>query len=173
MTTSKTYISSFDKQKQKQLDELIAKFAVYSSDTTYGDIIVPRDSFIEFINGLTKIGIAISSVDWWCNATDENKNTGGCPHGYGGPITKAGWYSEMCHDYDDISEIEQELFLQLDNGFKTETIKTINYRTIELIKNKRTITFRDETFLTFQNNPCLTPGLNLYTPNDWKKKPHD
>jgi hypothetical protein len=173
MTIEKSYISSLDKQKQQQLDELIAKYAVYSSDATYGDIIIPRDSFVDFINRLTEIGVAINSMAWWCNATDENKNKFGCPHGYGGPMTRVGWFSEMCQDFDEISTMEQDLFLSLDIDFKAETIKIINEKTIELIKNKRTITYADGTFLTFQNNPCLTPGLDLYVPNNWKPKTND
>ena len=169
MTTEKTYISSLDKQKKQQLDELIAKYAVYSSDKAYGDIIIPRDSVDDFINGLTIIGVVIKNIDWWCNATDENKDKLGCPHGYGGPMTRVGWFSEMSRDFDEISTIEQDLFLSLDIDLKAETLKILNDKTIELIKNKRTITYADGTFLTFQNNSCLTPGLDLYVPNDWKK----
>jgi len=173
MMTEKTYMSLLDKQKQKQLDELIARYAVYSSDTSYGDIIVPRDGVVDFVNGLTNIGVAINSLNWWCDATDENKNKYGCPHGYGGPMTGVGWFSEMCHDFDEISATEKGLFLSLDADFKSETVKIINDKIIELIKNKRTITYSDGTFLTFQNNPCLTPGLDLYVPNDWKTKSND
>ena len=170
MTTEKSYISSLDKQTQLQLDKLIDKYAVYSSDTAYDDIIVPRNNISDFIDGLTKIGIAINSLDWWCNATEENKNKYGCPHGYGGPMTKAGWFSEMSHDFDEICALEQDLFLSLDTDFKVETVKAINDKAIQHIQNKRTITYADGTFLTYQNNPCLTPGLDLYVPNDWKKK---
>jgi hypothetical protein len=173
MTTEKTYISSLDNQKQEQLDNLIEKYAVYSNDTVYGDIIVPRDNFVEFINCLTNIGVVINSIDWWCNATDENKNKYGCPHGYGGPMTKVGWFSEMSHDFDDICKIESDLFLSLDTDFKTEVVKKINDKSIGLIQNKRTNTYVDGTFLTFKNNPCLTPGLDLYVPNDWEKKKND
>lgn len=162
-----------DKKKQKQLDELIAKYAVYSSGTAYGDIIVPRDSVVDFINGLTNIGITINSVNWWCNSTDENKNRYACPHGYGGPMTRLGWFSEMCHDFDEISDFEQDLFLSLDKDFKPETVKIINDKTIKRIQNKRTITYADGTFLTFQNNPCLTPGLDLHVPIDWKTKTNE
>jgi hypothetical protein len=166
MTTEKSYISSLNKQKQGQINQLIADHGVYSG-TRYSDIIIPRDQFVEFINSLTNIGIAINSVGWWCNATDKNKTKYGCPHGYGGPMTKFGWFSEMCHDFDEIGEIENELFLSLANDFKPETIKSINEKVIILILNKRTITFSDGTFLTFENNPCLTPGLALYVPKDW------
>ena len=98
MTTEKRYISSLNKQKQGQINQLIADYGVYSG-TRYSDIIIPRDRFVEFINSLTNIGIAINSVGWWCNATDENKTKYGCPHGYGGPMTKFGWFSEMCHAF--------------------------------------------------------------------------
>ncbi|MGV3530213.1 MAG: hypothetical protein ACO1OO_15030 [Flavisolibacter sp.] len=162
-----------DKRKQQQLDELIAKYAVYSSDTAYGDIIIARDNFVDFINGLTNIGVVINSVNWWCNATEENKSKYGCPHGYGGPMTSLGWLSEMCHDFDEISATEQNLFLSLDTDFNAETVKIINDKTIELIKNKRTITYADGTFLTFKNNPCLTSGIDLYVPNDWKPKTNE
>ena len=166
MTTEKRYISSLNKQKQGQINQLIADYGVYSG-TRYSDIIIPRDRFVEFINSLTNIGIAINSVGWWCNATDENKTKYGCPHGYGGPMTKFGWFSEMCHDFDEIFEIEKELFHSLTNDLQPETIKRINEKVIILILNKQTITYGDGTFLTFENNPCLTPGLNLYVPKDW------
>lgn len=149
---------------------LLAKYAAYSSETMYGDIIVPRENVIEFIHCLTNIGITINSVNWWCNATDENKAKYGCPHGYGGPMTKFGWFSEMCNDFDEFSEIENELFLSLDNNFTPETIKNINEKAIDFIQNKRTITYADGTFLTFKNNPCLTPGLDLYVPDNWTRK---
>jgi hypothetical protein len=167
--TTKTYISSLDKQKQHELDKLLAKYAVYSSETMYGDIIVPRDHYIKFINDLTNIGITINSVSWWCNATDENKIKYGCPHGYGGPMTKLGWFSEMCHEFDEISEIENELFRLLDSNFKFEIIKSINEKTINFIQNKQTTTYVDGSFLIFKNNPCLTPGFDLYVPIDWAR----
>ena len=156
-----------DKQKQEQLDLLIDKYAVYSSDNVYSDIIVARENFVEFINGLTNIGIIIDSVDWWCNATDENKNKYGCPHGYGGPVTKVGWFSEMSHDFDE-TIVGNELFILIEKDFKSETLKALNDNVKKIIKNKKTITQADGTFLTFKDNPCLTPGFNLYVPNEWK-----
>lgn len=173
MTTEKTYISSLTKQKQKQLDELIGKYSVYSSDLAYGDIIIPRDNIFDFMQSLTNLGIVIDSVNWWCNSKEENKSKYGCPHGYGGPMTRLGWFSEMCHDIDEISSMEQDLFISLDTDFKIEIVKTINDKTVNLIQNKRTITYADGTFLTFQNNPCLTPGLDLYVSNEWKPKIND
>lgn len=158
-----------DTKKQQELELLVAKHAVYSSEKAYGDIIVPRASIVEFIKGLTKIGITIDSLDWWCNATDENTIKYGCPHGYGGPLTEIGWFSEMCHDFDDISEIENELFFSLANDFKVEIIENINANIIDLIQKKRTITFANGTFLTFAKNSCLTPGFNLLVPNDWTR----
>lgn len=168
MAKEKSYVLGPD--KQKQLDELIVKFAVYSSGTVYGDIIVPRNNVADFIYALTTLGIAVNSVSWWCNATDENKNKYSCPHGYGGPMTRVGWFSEMCHDFDEIHAMERERFLSLDTEFESETIKIINDKVMKLIHNKRTTTYADETFLTFQNNPCLTPGFDLYVPSCWKGK---
>lgn len=173
MTTEKTYISSLDIQKQRLLDELIVKYAVYSSDVTYGDIIIPRDNIVDFIQNLTNLGIVINALLWWCNATDENKDKYGCPHGYGGPVTRVGWFCELGHVFDDICAIERDLFQSLDFDFKVENVKIINDKTIQLIQNKKTSTYAEGTFLTYQNNPCLTPGFDLYVPNDWKRKSND
>ena len=169
MTTEKTYIQSLDKQKQGQIDLLIAEHKIYSG-TNYSDIIIPQNLIIKFINGLTNIGIVINSVSWWCNATDDNKTKYGCPHGYGGPMTTFGWFSEMSHDFDEICEMESELFLSLDNDFRVETIKNINEKVVNHILTKQTTTYADGTYLTFKNNPCLTPGLDLFVPDNWTRE---
>ncbi len=170
MTAKKTYISTLNKQKQEQLNLLIEEFEAYPVGTGYIDIIIIRDRLINFINKLTNIGIVINSVSWWCNATDENKNKYGCPHGLGGPLTKFGLFTEIGHDFDDMNKIERELFVSLDNDFNEEIIKKINVKIINLIQNKQIFIQENIIFLTFQDNHCLTPGLWLYVPDDWVSK---
>ena len=145
--TEKTYISSLSKEQKEQLDNLIENLSVYSGDSVYADIIVPRANVVEFITTLTRIGIVVKSINWWCNATEENKNKYGCPHGYGGPMTKDGWFTELVPESDSLSEIEMDLFLSLDMHYKTIAVKAINDKSIEIINTKKTsrITNEDET----------------------------
>lgn len=169
MMTNETYISTLDKHIQKQLDELISRIAVYCN-TGYDDIIIPRDSIFEFINGLTNIGVVIASINWWCNMTIQNMDQHGCPHGYSGPETKAGRFSGMYNDVDDIEEIEKDLFYSLLDNCKHQTIEKLNKIALNTILNKRIIIYPQGLSLTFKQNPCLTPGFDLCVPENWKWK---
>ena len=117
-----------------------------------------------FIEGLTILEIAIEAVSWWCNATDNNKKENGCPHGYGGPITKYGWFTEMCHDFD---EIEKEVLAGLDNNCNHKLIKDINDKVKQIIENKQTVKNAEGLSLKYNSNSCLTPALWLYVADDW------
>lgn len=170
MAIQTSYILSLDRQKQMHLDGLIEKFQAYPVGTGYIDIIILRDQYVDFINELTELNLAVNSISWWCHATEENKTKYGCPHGYGGPETQFGWFSEMSHDFDDIEEIEHEHFFILDKSFDSDVIKEVNDKSISIIQNKKTITHADGNFLVFQNNPCLTPGIWVYVPDEWTRQ---
>ena len=161
------YLQTLDNKKQIQLNKLIEKYEVYPVGSGYIDLIVSRDKYFEFIDELTQIGLMVEAVSWWCHATDENKNRFGCPHGYGGPMTKNGWFSEMSHDFDDL---ENEVLLCIANNTDQDSIKAINDKVKSLIINKQTITYADGNYLTFDKNPCLTPGIWVYVPDDWIRK---
>ena len=104
MITKTDYISTIDTQNQVQLEKLIELYDIYVVGTGYVDLIIMRDKYSDFIDDLSAIGLMIESISWWCNATDDNKSKYGCPHGYGGPMTKYGWFSEMSHDYNDLEK---------------------------------------------------------------------
>lgn len=167
MKTETSYILTLDKQKQIQLEKLIEKYEAYPVGTGYIDIIVLREKYSAFIDDLSKIGLMIEGVSWWCHATDDNKNSLGCPHGYGGPMTKFGWFSEMSHDFD---SFENEILISIADKLNQFSVEEINDKAKNLIENKRTITYADGSYLTFKENPCLTPGLWIYVPDNWERE---
>ena len=170
MTIKQEYLRILKQEQetfQRDLDKLIDEYEGYSVGIGYIDIIIVRNRIDSFIDALTNLGLAIESVSWWCNATDENKKKFGCPHGYGGPMTKFGWFSEMCHDFDEIDEKEIK---HLERDYTKENIKRINDIAATIIKNKRTITYADGSYLVFEKNPCLTPGFWIRVPDDWRRR---
>lgn len=165
MITKTDYLSTIDKQKQIQLEKLIELYDIYVVGNGYVDLIIMKDKYSDFIDDLSEIGLMIEGISWWCNATDDNKSKYGCPHGYGGPMTKYGWFSEMSHDYDDL---ENEILVV--DIFSQDSVREINEKAKNIIKSKRTITYADGSFLTFKDNPCLTPGLCIYVPENWTRE---
>jgi hypothetical protein len=157
MTPDTSYISTFDSSKKEQVDNLLDRFETYVVGDGYIDIIVLRQHLESFIIELTAIDVAICNVSWWCNATDNNKKKFGCPHGMGGPETKHGWFSEIVQEEDD---------LQIDH--KRESIAEINQRALKIIKSK-TMDKPYDPALTFETTLCLTPGLWLQVPDNWKR----
>ncbi len=152
---------------RRDLNNLITEYEGTPASNGYIDIIIVREKFEPFIGELTKLGLAIESISWWCNATDENKKQFGCPHGYGGPMTKFGWFSELSHDFDEIDTKEIE---HLERNCTNENIKRINNISTAIIMNKRTITYADGSYLVFEKNPCLTPGFWIRVPDDWRNQ---
>ncbi len=169
MTTKVTYFSKLEQNKeylQSQLDNLLKKHKAQPVGNGYGDIIVPRDSYINFINELTILNLAIETKSWWCHCTPENERLFGYPHGYGGPKSKYfdGWFSERVNDFDkiEVSKIEQ-----LENTFTEETVKKINEEVLNIIENKRTITYANGDYQVFKKDKCLTPAIWIRVPEDW------
>ncbi|HPI20223.1 MAG TPA: hypothetical protein PKY56_07625 [Candidatus Kapabacteria bacterium] len=149
------------------MDKLIDKFEAYPVGTGYIDVIVMRDKVVDFILELTRIGLVIESISWWCHSTEENKVRFGCLHGYGGPSTQNGWFSEMTHDFDNI---ENKILKGTTDTYKQSSIAEINDKAKNLILNKHTITYPDGNFLTYKDNPCLTPGLWIQVPENWERE---
>ncbi len=170
MNESLKYTSTLKQNQkvvQKKLDRLIDEYAGNPVGNGYIDIIILREKYIDFINGLTELNLAIECVGWWCRAIDENKKNCGCPHGYGGPMTQFGWFSEMCHDFD---EINKDAIDNLESKYTSSNVKAINELAATIIKDKRTMTYADGSYLTFQGNVCLTPGFWIRVPADWRRE---
>lgn len=151
---------------QQQLDNLIEQFTGEPVGDGYIDIIIIRERYAEFIHTLTALNLAIECVSWWCHATDEHKASLGCPHGFGGPMTRFGWFSEMSFDFD---EIAQEAINCLENSYTPANVKRINEMAAEIIRSKRTGPYPDGSYLEFQKDCCLTPGFWIYVPSDWRR----
>lgn len=71
------------------------KFHIQSVGCGYFDCICPMENAVEFIDTMTKAGIRITDLTWWCHVTNGHE-----PCGMGGPQNKfgTGWYSEICMD---------------------------------------------------------------------------
>ncbi|MCP4178629.1 MAG: hypothetical protein GY756_12770 [bacterium] len=170
MTKDLAYLSTLNEEKQKQLDLLIDKYKAFPVGTGYIDIITPRDKYVDFINELTELDLVVSSVSWWCNASKENKKKYGCPHGYAGPKTQFGWFSEIINEFDNVEEIEQQNFIKLNSTLNKDVIKKINDKAIRIIKNKKTTANTNGNILSFQKTQCLTPGIWVKVPDEWRSR---
>lgn len=153
---------------QTLLDKLIEKHAAYPMSGSYGEIIVPRAQYANFINGLTQLGLAVKEISWWCHATEDYKKRWGCPHGMGGPQTPVGWFTELTPDDD---SLENEILkAELKDNLSPTSIKAINEKAKHLITYKQTITTAHGRPMTFRDNPCLTPGIGIYMAGGWERE---
>lgn len=156
MTDGNKYTSTLKRNQetvQKNLDRLIDEFDGIPVGNGYIDIIILRERYVDFINRLTELHLAIECISWWCHATDENIGKFGCPHGFGGPMTQFGWFSEMCEYHD----IDKDAIGHLENEYTSESVRRINEMAAKMIMDN----------LAFQKRICLTPGFWIRVPDDW------
>ncbi|QQR54509.1 hypothetical protein IPG41_04910 [Candidatus Peregrinibacteria bacterium] len=151
----RSYLLSLEENKgilKQKLNNLIKKYQGQPVGNGYIDIILSFEQASHFIKDLTKLGIAVETISWWCHCLAGNEKKSTCPHGYGGPRAKyrEGWFSELSQ-YSDIME-EKEL---------NESVEKINEKA-QLKLNT------PEPFL--KKLACLTPGLWLYVPEDWQRE---
>ena len=80
--------------EKHDLDNLIQQYKVQPVGWGYIDCIVSLENVFYFIDSLSKIGIKVDGLTWWCHCKNQNP---GCPHGMGGPVSKYydGYFSEM------------------------------------------------------------------------------
>lgn len=77
---------------QSELDQTLVKYHVQPVGNGYIDCICPINNVAEFLNAMSKAGIAVSEFTWWCFAANGHE-----PCGMGGPSNYYGdgWYSEI------------------------------------------------------------------------------
>ena len=82
---------------KNKLDDLLLRYKVQPVGWGYIDCITIKENTSDFVNSLTKLGIGISELTWWCHCAVEGNKSTGCPHGGGGPRSKYfdGYFSEM------------------------------------------------------------------------------
>ncbi len=168
MTNTLQYLAALDQQQhtiQQNLNKLIDDYGAHPVGNGYIDIIVLRDRYVNFIDALTDLNLAIEYITWWCHATDEHKVQYGCPHGSGGPMTKFGWFSEITFSDD---EIDKQLIQELELNFTPENINKVNIVAASIIENKKIDSFADGNSLIFQENECLTPAFWIRVPDNWR-----
>jgi hypothetical protein len=135
-----------------KIDLLLEKYKVQPVGKGYVDLIVNPSLVVEFIEDLSKLGVLIKEIGWWCHVTEESKSSLGCPHGLVGPRCRyeEGWFSETLL-FENFSErFEEDLY-------NLESIKEINETIIDYIK------------VGAPRNPeyskCFYPGLWLLMPD--------
>ena len=83
--------------QRKKVRKLIEEYkCVTVGMSGFIDCIVPQN-VNGFIFDLTKIGVFVTDISWWCHCTDDNRHKYGCPHGLGGPADDHynGYFSEI------------------------------------------------------------------------------
>lgn len=165
-----TYLQTLEQNKaqvQPWLDELLLKYKGQPIGWGYADIIIPRELVTDFIHELSRQGIAVWSVTWWCHCVPDNPKSIGCPHGGGGPQSKyyGGWFSE-CYWADD--EIPQDILDRLNNTFTIADVEAINEKVLQIILNKKISTGANDNYLLFERDHCLTPAFWPHVPDDWR-----
>jgi hypothetical protein len=148
-----------DKQVQRQLDAALVNFRVEPVGHGYIDIIVPRAKAEAFLEEMSRLGIASHCATMWCEATAENKEALGCPHGMGGPVNYGIWYSEMCetHPFDVEDRGFDIMKSRLEPFALARTCNAIVLSYIQEGMRKR-----------LEWSPCLVPGIWLAVPDDWR-----
>lgn len=140
-----------DKNTRQKLDNLIQKYATTVVGTWYIDIIVDRDKYVGFIDELTNLWLIVIGVSWWCKTSEHNTEKFWCPHWYGWPWGFSWWYySEMCHDFEDYSNVSDNEINVRDhnNKVKSNIPKKVTYG-------------RDGEDINFKDTQCLTSGIWL------------
>jgi hypothetical protein len=137
--------------KKLRLDNfLILNRAVLANPSNYCEIIFPMHKAKQLIELCRLLEIRSSGVDYWCDCNYLTRKERGCPHGYGGP--------GYDHNGSHFSEMGQ-----LESWDATEyEYKTIADEFCEILAHVDRI-WKEEAEL-----PCLSLGLSLITPADWR-----
>lgn len=149
---------------QPAIEMLIAECDCLVVGSGFIDIITRRPACDAFIDGATRLGVAITCATLWCECTPENERRYGCPHGYGGPMYPGGFFAEMCErDPFDVAEAGVDMGLQDTDpdGF----VAACNEFVREYVRVG--ISLRPEF------SPCLVPGFWLSVPFDWRRNERD
>lgn len=157
------------KEIVEQLKILMTKYKVQPVGYGYIDCIVMKDKMAQFIEEVSTLGILITYASWWCYVNPNESINTCCPHGMGGPhsIYYDGWFSELQNDfYDGLDEkIIEDLLLSYDK----QLVYSLNMKTIDGIKKMLEKPFRYTPTDYIEGNKCVTAGLWLLVPKDWKR----
>lgn len=125
-------------------------------------------NLVDLIKEISRLGILISDVSWWCYVNPSNKESTECPHGMGGPTSTyyEGWFSELQNDF---FEADGQKVNSILNLYDKDLIKSLNTETIEGIKDMLNKPFRYTPNDYIEGNKCVMPGLWLLVPDKWER----
>lgn len=130
------------KNNTKQLDAILVKYKAQPVGNGYGDIIVDRSNYKEFLKDIISNEFQITAITWWEKVLREDRKS---QFGQGGPgsIYYDCWFSEINVEWDEIP--------------KDVTGTGMFSLIVDIIENK-TIVFPNE-IITFSTFNALTPAF--------------
>ena len=141
---------------QAALQKLMTEFEIYAANSGFSELIVTYNQAPTIIQRCAEQGIAISALSWWCHVTPANQTAFGCPHGFGGPVTRIGRLSE-CNQYPEFEIVPPT------NGWPSQT-QAIALHCAQQLTSFIAQQLPLEPFY----RPCLQIGLALAVP-DWQR----
>ena len=129
---------------------------------------IVRNKLEEFINEISNLGVLTTAVSWWCYVNPKESNHTGCPHGMGGPdsIYYEGWFSELQND---LYELDEGIIDNILESYDKQLVYALNLKTLGKVKEMLEIPFRYTPNDYIVENKCVTPGLWLLVPDNWKR----
>ena len=146
---------------QSAIEVLIAQCGCLVVGNGFIDIITRLPMCDTFIDGVSRLGVAVTYITLWCDCTEQNKRLYGCPHGLGGPRYPGGFFSEMC-ERDSFDAAESGVDVRLQNTDPDAFVTACNALARDYVNVG--IPLRPEF------SPCLVPGFWLSVPDDWKRR---
>ncbi|WP_026476142.1 hypothetical protein [Alkaliphilus transvaalensis] len=149
-----------------QLEILMNRYKVESVGSGYIDCIVHKDNLEAFIMELSKLGVLITAVSWWCYVNPNELSQNGCPHGMGGPKSKyyEGWFSELQNE---MYELDEPAIKSTVEEYDKHLIGIFNLKVLNRVWKRLEKPFRYTPNDYIMGNKCLTPALWLLVPDDW------
>ena len=161
MITYMEYMVANERLIRFGINDIQIRFSVFAVGNGFIDLITPIDRCRPFLDALSDLLVAVCGVSWWCHCIEDKPKTSGCPHGYGGPRNPfgEGWFSE-CSQFPMLDVLRHVTHHE---GLSAEeVVRQCNQTVREYLE----VTLTKESFYS----PCLTPGMWLHVPSDWKRE---
>jgi len=165
------YFDKFESDKKHIMEQLKLLFEMYFVESVgwgYIDCIIQKNYLDEFVDSLSKLGVAIDECSWWCYVDPSSADKTCCPHGMGGPksIYFDGWYSELQNPMISLQKNMRESLL---NSYDEQLIALSNKEVLTSIYRRLETPFNYTPTEVIEKNKCVMPALWLLVPDEWRR----